>query len=214
MIDTLRNGLYLLSNALLLPTLVLILAVAAWTLILMGGILREWLTRREVRDSFDKALAIVKEENAEGAAALRPLWACKNGIPLLFGKRQPQCPRDRIEREKGLEDLELAITTSLSKLTWITRIGPMLWLMGTLIPLGPALSGLAAGNVVTLSSNLVVAFTTTVIGVFIGCAAFTMSLIRRNWYHRDMSDLEYILQRAGSQAKRPLYYATEEEKMG
>jgi len=81
--------------------------------------------------------------------------------------------------DKCLEDLESEVAVSLSKLTWITRIGPMLGLTGTLIPLGPALTGLATGDVAALSSNLVVAFTTAVTGVFIGCAGFTMSLIRK-----------------------------------
>jgi biopolymer transport protein ExbB/TolQ len=211
MMDTLRNCLYLLSNALLLPTLVLILAVAAWTLALAGGIVREGLARRKVRRAFAQALGLLKTGKGGRDAALFRVLACKNGLPALFGKLQGECPRDIREREKCLEDLESEIARSLSQLTWITRIGPMLGLMGTLIPLGPALNGLASGNVAALSSNLVVAFTTTVIGVFIGCAAFTMLLIRRNWYDRDMSDLEYILQRL---TEGPLYDATQEEKMG
>jgi biopolymer transport protein ExbB/TolQ len=113
--------------------------------------------------------------------------------------------------EKCLEDLESEVAVSLSKLTWITRIGPMLGLMGTLIPLGPALTGLATGNITTLSSNLVVAFTTTVTGVLIGCAGFTMSLVRRNWYNQDMSDLEYIVKQL---TERTTFHAQEKEKMG
>ncbi|MDD5349642.1 MAG: MotA/TolQ/ExbB proton channel family protein [Chthoniobacteraceae bacterium] len=209
--DALRHCLYLFSNGLLLPTLVLVLLVAAWTLVMTGGILREGLTRREVRRALGQALATLKKGTEGRHAALAHVLACKNGLPALFGKILGRRPKDLLEREKCLEDLESAIARSLSRLTWTTRIGPMLGLMGTLIPLGPALNGLASGNVAALSSNLVVAFTTTVIGVFIGCAAFTMHLIRRNWYERDLSDLEYILQRITEQ---PASYATQEEKVG
>jgi biopolymer transport protein ExbB/TolQ len=124
---------------------------------------------------------------------------------------QRQWRGGRPEYDKCLEDLEGEVAVSLSRMTWITRIGPMLGLMGTLIPLGPALTGLATGDITTLSSNLVVAFTTTVTGVFIGCAGFTMGLVRRNWYNGDISDLEYIINRL---TERRGCRAEEDEKMG
>ena len=84
--------------------------------------------------------------------------------------------------------------------TWMTRIAPMLGLMGTLIPLGPALTGLASGDLATLSSNLVVAFTATVVGVLLGCCSYTMNLVRKNWYQRDHSTLEHLFTHANRPA--------------
>jgi len=191
--DALRNYLYLFSNGLLLPTLVSIILLTAWTAILIGGLIREWMTRREVRRTLRQVRNASRGNEAEREAARNQLLACKSGLPARFAAMQRQWPGDKPEYDKCLEDLESEVAVSLSKLTWITRIGPMLGLMGTLIPLGPALNGLATGDVTTLSSNLVVAFTTTVTGVFLGCIGFTMSLIRRNWYNHDMSDLEFIM---------------------
>ena len=74
------------------------------------------------------------------------------------------------------------------------RVGPLLGLMGTLIPLGPALMSLASGDIQTLSKNLVVAFTTTVLGLFVGGVCFAMSLARRRWYAQDIADIEYLYQ--------------------
>jgi hypothetical protein len=64
--------------------------------------------------------------------------------------------------------------------------------MGTLIPLSPALAGLAAGDVETLSENLRVAFSVTVAGLLVGSIAFAISLVRDRLYGQDYSDLEYI----------------------
>jgi biopolymer transport protein ExbB/TolQ len=75
--------------------------------------------------------------------------------------------------------------------------------MGTLIPLGPALTGLASGDMKVMAQNLVVAFTTTVIGILIGSLAYGIGLVRRGWYARDLSDLEFICRRLTPQEVHP-----------
>ena len=75
------------------------------------------------------------------------------------------------------------------------RVGPALGLMGTLIPLSPALAGLADGDVETLTENLRVAFSVTVAGLMIGAFAFGISLIRDRLYAQDYSDIEFIAAR-------------------
>ncbi|EDY19656.1 MotA/TolQ/ExbB proton channel [Chthoniobacter flavus Ellin428] len=207
MMEAIQHTLYLVSNALLLPTLVAILIIGAWTAIMAGGLLREWLSRREVRRTFREVLELVTHGRRE--AALGRLRSCSTGVPGCLSQMLAGWPADELERDKCLSDLESEMTSSLSKLSWVTRIGPMLGLMGTLIPLGPALTGLASGNVATLSSNLVVAFTATVMGVLIGCVAFTMSLVRRDWYDRDLSDLEYVFAKSFLQP-----HAQEKEEVG
>lgn len=207
--DTLRDCLYVISNALLLPTLIAVLILTAWIVVLIGGFVREWFTRREVRATFRGAREALKSGGRKEAWAR--LHAARHGIPARFARTSREWGADAAEQDKCLEDLECDVAASLAKLSWITRIGPMLGLMGTLIPLGPALTGLAGGNITTLSNNLVVAFTTTVVGVFIGCAGFTMGLIRRHWYDRDMGDLEYIVARLKGETEN---HAKENEKVG
>jgi biopolymer transport protein ExbB/TolQ len=70
-------------------------------------------------------------------------------------------------------------------------MGPALGLMGTLIPLSPALAGLADGNVTELTDNLRVAFGVTVAGLLTGAIAFGVSLIRDRIYAQDFSDVEF-----------------------
>jgi biopolymer transport protein ExbB/TolQ len=89
--------------------------------------------------------------------------------------------------------LEIDITRRLAQLALATRVGPMLGLVGTLIPLGPALTGLATGHMEVLAGNLIIAFTTTVFGILIGGFAYAISLVRRTWYEQDLSDLEFLV---------------------
>ncbi|MET0929132.1 MAG: MotA/TolQ/ExbB proton channel family protein, partial [Aeromicrobium sp.] len=65
-------------------------------------------------------------------------------------------------------------------------------LMGTLIPLAPALDGLARGDVDALTENLRLAFSITVLGILIGILALALSLFRERLYGQDFSDLEYV----------------------
>ena len=93
---------------------------------------------------------------------------------------------------KILADFDLQSLRKLERTRMLVRFGPALGLMGTLIPLSPALEGLANGNVKLLSENLRVAFSVTVLGLLIGAIAFTISLVRDRLYAQDLSDLEYV----------------------
>ena len=93
---------------------------------------------------------------------------------------------------KALADFDFDAQRRLARTRLLVRAGPALGLMGTLIPLSPALTGLAQGNVSSLSNNLRVAFSVTVLGLLIGAVAFGLSLYRDRMYGQDLSDLEYV----------------------
>jgi biopolymer transport protein ExbB/TolQ len=71
-------------------------------------------------------------------------------------------------------------------------MGPALGLMGTLIPLSPALAALGDGDVERLTDDLRVAFSVTVAGLLVGAIAFAVSLVRDRMYDQDYSDVEYV----------------------
>jgi biopolymer transport protein ExbB/TolQ len=71
-------------------------------------------------------------------------------------------------------------------------MGPILGLMGTLIPMGPALVGLASGDIASMAYNMQVAFATTVVGLVTSAIGFVTQQARERWYVRDLSILEYV----------------------
>jgi biopolymer transport protein ExbB/TolQ len=93
---------------------------------------------------------------------------------------------------KALADFDFASQRRLGRTRLLVRVGPALGLMGTLIPLSPALDGLARGDVNELSQDLRVAFSVTVLGLLIGGIAFAVTLYRDRIYGQDLSDLEYV----------------------
>ena len=192
--QTLTYALYVISNLLLFPVVVVLLVLLAWTLCLVGGFLRELGERKQIRTSL---VASVASANAgkETNEVWRDLSQAGSGLPERFlGLVGHRAAGERL-LNRALSELEHDVAESVARHSFITRVGPMLGLMGTLIPLGPALTGLAEGNVKSLASNLVIAFTTTVVGLLISGLAYGMALARRTWYSRDLTDLEFLCEK-------------------
>ena len=64
--------------------------------------------------------------------------------------------------------------------------------MGTLIPMGPALPGLASGDIASMAYNMQIAFATTVVGLVAGAEGFLTQQVKQRWYLQDMTNLEFI----------------------
>lgn len=192
--NQLTGILYTLSNLLLVPVVVALLLFLAWAIILLGGFFNELLTRRNVRITLTTCANAARKEK-QFSRLLQQLRKCNSGPVTVFCNRinPTQCDPETMRHVLSLVEHEIAAV--LARLSFLTRAGPMFGLMGTLIPLGPALMGLSSGNTQALGQNLVVSFTTTVIGVLVGIIAFGIGLVRRSWYSHDLDDLELICDR-------------------
>lgn len=85
-------------------------------------------------------------------------------------------------RRRSLDVFERYAVRRLERADLLARTGPILGLMGTLIPLGPGLAALGEGDLDVLATALIVAFDTTVLGLLIGLLGFVIGRIRRRWY--------------------------------
>lgn len=96
----------------------------------------------------------------------------------------------RMVRAGQRQALARAGRNSIDRADLLARIGPMLGLMGTLIPLGPGLAALANGQLDVLAQAVTVAFNTTVLGLLIGIVGFMLGRLRRRWFDAAMMQLE------------------------
>jgi biopolymer transport protein ExbB/TolQ len=104
---------------------------------------------------------------------------------------------------KRLAEYDYRSVRRLERTRILVRLGPALGLMGTLIPLSPALAGLADGDVQRLTDDLRVAFSVTVAGLLIGAVAYAVSLVRNRLYDQDYSDVEYMAVALAASDARP-----------
>ena len=195
--QALNHALYVIANALLGPVVVALLALLGWTLCLLGGFLKEIIERRGVRRTL-RACVELARTGAERSDIWDLLARSPSGLPRRFVEFVREDYSDNRIVAQAITEVENGVVSSVAHHSFITRISPMLGLLGTLIPLGPALSALANGDIGALAGNLVVAFTATVVGLLISGMAYGMGLARRTWYARDVSDLEFIVSQANS----------------
>lgn len=101
------------------------------------------------------------------------------------------------------KDLELSLQTILQQFDiqaqqkirtagYSIKMGPTVGLIGTLTPMAKALSGLAQGNLASLASQMITAFSTTVLGLVVGGIAFTIMHVRVKWHRQDSFKLACV----------------------
>ncbi len=191
--------LYDVSEALRVPVLVLALAALAIVIVEAGALLAE-LRRRRGRSVWRLENAVAECQGrlaagmrAEALAALIPIARNRTMEDALSGVlEQIGRPDAETRIAKRLAEYDYRSLRRLERTRILVRMGPALGLMGTLIPLSPALAGLADGDVAALTDNLRVAFSVTVAGLLIGAVAFAISLVRDRLYAQDYSDVEYV----------------------
>ena len=77
---------------------------------------------------------------------------------------------------------------------FIAKVAPMFGLLGTLIPLGPGIIALGQGDTITLSSSLLTAFDTTILGLIAAAVSLFISSVRSRWYEEYMAVLEAAME--------------------
>ncbi|MCX7874289.1 MAG: MotA/TolQ/ExbB proton channel family protein [Caldimicrobium sp.] len=91
---------------------------------------------------------------------------------------------------QGIEEFYLMGLKNLEIARLISRVAPLLGLVGTLIPLGPALVALAEGNTQELGRKLSFAFGAVSLSLISASITYYTSTIRRRWLLQDMKKLE------------------------
>lgn len=199
-VSGIEEVLFEVANALRVPVLVAAGLALAFLLFDLGAFFVELARRGRGGRLAEVELASTSARSALGDGdhnsaqrALLPLASSAqmaDALVALVGHHGRPGAADR--RAKALADFDLTSLRKLERSRMLVRFGPALGLMGTLIPLSPALDGLAKGDVAALSENLRVAFSVTVLGLLIGAVAFAISLVRDRLYAQDLSDLEYV----------------------
>jgi biopolymer transport protein ExbB/TolQ len=200
--DDLQQAIFNAAELLFYPVLIAAAVCLNWVLIELGWLVYELYLRFRYRDL--EALEIRTLRARQAFAAGRPRRAYRylqeNNYSMVVARflfdliRNYQTQRLAVKPLKLLQEYEFYTVKRLERTRILVRLGPMLGLMGTLIPLSPALVALANGDTQELADNLRIAFSVTVIGLLIGGLAFTVSIIRDRIYSQDISDLEYLLE--------------------
>lgn len=197
--EFLTGSLDVISQSLTIPVLVILLIIVIISIITLGGVIAEYTSRRKVPVSVIRDL-IYDINGASSVDDLKNIISTAK-IPqsqkkvlneIASSSSLGNTSREALARKLFEFEEEKTINT-LQKTDIITRIGPTLGLMGTLIPMGPGLAALGAGDINTLASSLTVAFNTTIVGIGSGALCYFIGKIRSGWYDRYLSDLDALI---------------------
>jgi biopolymer transport protein ExbB/TolQ len=225
LLHVLTDIFFTVMNALQLPVMIGLLISLGIVLYVFGSFLHELFSRRNYVRNTDGLLTSIASVNPEPdypaiARTIRGyLSSCANETPnvrrFLSGlakelENGPSAIDIRIE--KALQDNELRTAKSLDITRTFVRLCPMLGLMGTLIPIGGALLSLSIGDLAKMSNELVIAFSTTVVGLFAAGVSYVISVARERWNESDMRTMEYVseivlenLRPSGKEVRREVY---------
>ena len=200
--NELQRIIYDASRILLWPVLVATVVCFVWVLIEFGFLLYELWLRFRFRDLDSLEARTLKARKAfeDGKPRTAYRYLQENNYSIVVSRflfdliLNYQTERLAAKPLKLLQEYEFYTLKRLERTRILVRVGPMLGLMGTLIPLSPALLGLATGHTTNLLFNITTAFSVTVIGLLIGGLAFVISIVRDRMYAQDVSDMEYLLE--------------------
>lgn len=182
--------LFWISNGLLVPVVVLLILLFLRALLLIGNFFGQYLSIR-------KTEALIRQEfdglTCDRADTLGDRLPKKNpALVITYIRRILDVRQSPAQAQRLLAEFEIAADKDLATSKTLTKMGPMLGLMGTLIPMGPALVGLSTGDISSMAYNMQVAFATTVVGLFSSGVGVLTLQVKQRWYVRDLANLEFL----------------------
>jgi biopolymer transport protein ExbB/TolQ len=166
----LEQLMYQLSGWFMAPVLLAITVLFLYCLYEAGAFFAQYLQRTKYRSQYEEV--VNKQVTSFHHLAGYPLMAHANAKP-----------------NTTMEQLDVMALKQLEMLRITTRISPMLGLIGTMIPMAPALKSLSDGNVQGISENLIIAFSVVIFGMVIASISFWIATVKKRWLATELVDI-------------------------
>lgn len=182
--------LFIVSNGLMIPVILLLLYFLVKAIWILLGLYGQIKVQREISSTLK---ALVRDYSDECIKDTQiKLQATGESIVSEYLKRIIEHKHDSRYCEHELADFQVEVQKILAKYRMLVKFGPMLGLMGTLIPMGPALVGLGLGDISSMAYNMQVAFATTVIGMLVSGIGLCTLQLNQRYYAGYLNDLEFL----------------------
>lgn len=182
--------LYWISTGLLVPVIVLLIVLFGRSILLVGSFYGQYVSIRKTEALLRNELKALTPDTVDELSEKLP--AKSNSLVIRILGEVLEARNSSAQVQRLLANFEIAADKDLAISKTLTKMGPILGLMGTLIPMGPALAGLASGDIASMAYNMQIAFATTVVGLVAGAVGFLTQQVKQRWYLQDMTNLEFI----------------------
>ena len=181
-----KTYIYLISSALFYPVVILLALLSLVGLLQLGYFVADGLERLRLQGGKGQVTSLFASGRVKGyfSQPVRTYYKELQQLNTAIGAQHD------VEVENLLQHHSLLYSKKLDRLMMMVRTGPGLGLIGTLIPMGTGLAELGQGDMSRLSADLVIAFTTTVVGMAVGMLAFVLYTVRKRWLQEDVRYME------------------------
>jgi biopolymer transport protein ExbB/TolQ len=193
LLEALENGLFALGQILRFPVMALLWVCVGLTLYQIGRTLGEAIRYRRNRRTFSLKRWLQRGESLR-ADPSRLAMLPPNLRRMLTAIQELNATGGLAGG--GLENVvaesEERMRHSLDGVRSLVKLGPSLGLIGTLIPMGGSLAAMAGGNLQAMAGQMVIAFTTTIIGLATGTIAYALVALRQSWVSAAIREQRYL----------------------
>lgn len=196
--ETLTSFIHIISESLLTPVVILLVIGIIIVILSFGGIINEYISRKPIKSgdledlvrkiSFSRNVNQMKDE-INGSNLFE--WQ-KEVLLRIANNHDIGSDARKALASELVSSEETRLIKSTNKTDILVKVGPILGLLGTLIPLGPGLAALGSGDIATLAESLTIAFDTTVTGLSVGALSYIISKFKKQWYETDLINLETL----------------------
>ena len=190
--NAISDIMFWISTGLLVPVIVLLILLFFRSLLLVGSFFGQYVSIRKTDKLIREQMETLHVDNIDHFGSKLPEKS--SSLVVMFMKRILAEQQNKAQVQRLLANFEIAADKDLAISKTLTKLGPILGLMGTLIPMGPALVGLSTGDIASMAYNMQVAFATTVIGLVAGAIGFLTQQVKQRWYLQDMTNLECLVE--------------------
>ena len=159
------------STLLMTPVIILIVLLLIYSVFALGKFISQYLVRKKNAVAYTRTVSNQTQN-----------WIAGYPVHNYFVKN-PDASED---------ELEVVALKKLETLRIVTRIAPMLGLIATMIPMGPALQALADGNIQGISENLIIAFAAVIWGLVIASLTFWPAAVKKRWCAAELINIRKI----------------------
>ncbi|AUJ72721.1 MULTISPECIES: MotA/TolQ/ExbB proton channel family protein [Pseudoalteromonas] len=159
------------SELLMTPVIIVISVLFVYAFFALGRFVSEFLIRRKSRLSYQRGIDNKSLQSHNGFHVHNYFIA------------NPSASED---------ELEVFALKQLETLRIVTRVAPMLGLIATMIPMGPALKALADGNIQGISENLIIAFAAVIWGLVISTLTFWPASVKKRWCAQELINIRKL----------------------
>jgi len=188
--DNISQLLFLVSDSLLIPDIIVLLVLFVRALFLVGSFYNQYITKYKNERQLRPILNELTPERMEVLQAALP--EKDNSLYIKYLRAILARPADDTYADYMITNFENDAEKDVVTSKLLAKVGPVLGLIGTLIAMSPALTGLSQGDISKMASNMQVVFATTVVGLVVSLVGLVTLQFKQRWYAKEVNQLDYI----------------------